>query len=160
MKQWIHLGQNPGKQDPMDLLIPGLGQGASNALGRGTEGSVKLHQNPRNFVQERVFPLFLGPEGSEKGVGMFESLAWSHHGIWEQHPGRDRTLSSIPRVSLVLGFSFQSPGGEAAPKIPQRSQVSSSGIGSSAGSGGCLKDNAPAEATRGWGHQDVTHSVV
>lgn len=52
----------------MDLLIPGLGQGASDALGRGTEGGVKLHQNPRNFVQGRVSLLFLGPRGSEKGV--------------------------------------------------------------------------------------------
>lgn len=48
--------------------------------------------------------------------------------------------------------------GEAAPKFPPSSRVSSSGIGSSAESGKHLKDKAPAEATRGWGH--LGHNLV
>lgn len=33
---------------------------SQQSFGRGTEGSVKLHQNPKNFARERVFPLLLG----------------------------------------------------------------------------------------------------
>lgn len=55
-----HLGQNPGKLDPVDRLIPGLGQGTSDALGRSTEGSVKLRQNKRNFFPRKCLPAFPG----------------------------------------------------------------------------------------------------
>lgn len=126
----------------MDLLIPRLGRGA-----RGSEGSVKLRQNPRNFPQGRVFSWL--QEGLKKGWECLKAWPDPITGSWQ---GKD--AQHHPKGQTGVGFQLQGPGGEAAPKIPPPSRVSSSGIGSSAGSGDVSRT---AEATRGWGHQDVTH---
>lgn len=78
-------------------------------------------------------------------------------------PGRDRTVRLLSRVSLVLDFSSRAQVRKLAPKclrarVQPMHQVSSSGTDSSAASGGCLKDNAPAEVTWSWDTR-TTHRV-